>query len=203
MCPAKPLPLPAHDGTSIGIGKWLRQTLPPPVTQDAPAHRRAAVLILLFDRDGHAHTLLTRRTDTLTHHPGQISLPGGRHDADDADLTETALREAFEELGIDPSTVEVVGRLDDVHTMASDFVVAPIIGVTDGPIDPLPNPDEIARVFEVPLVELISADRALGPTATGRALRYALSGEDVWGATARILRALVAATEPAAGSSAA
>ncbi len=203
MCPAEPLPLPAHDGTSVGVGEWLRQTLPPPVTRHAPAHKRAAVLILLFDRDGHAHTLLTKRTDTLTHHPGQISLPGGRHDADDVDLTATALREAFEEIGVEPSTVEVVGRLDDVHTMASDFVVAPIIGVTGAQIDPLPNPDEIARVFEVSLVELMSADRALGPTATGMSLRYALSGEDVWGATARILRALVAATEPATGSSAA
>jgi 8-oxo-dGTP pyrophosphatase MutT (NUDIX family) len=152
--------------------------------------RRAGVLIALYDRDRQPHLVLTRRADGLPHHPGQVSLPGGRWDADDAGLRSTALREAHEELGIPPSRVRVVGRLDDVHARGSDHIIAPYVGVLDGPLVAVPNDGEIARVIEVPLAGLLAADEMLpiGADDDVLMLRYPLLGEDVWGATARILR---------------
>jgi 8-oxo-dGTP pyrophosphatase MutT (NUDIX family) len=181
-----------HDASSP-IAERLRRGLPSPRTIDAHDTARAAVILVLFDRDGHAHTLLTRRADTLTHHPGQISLPGGRRDPEDADLAATARRELTEELAIPPDAIDIVGRLDDVETLASGFVVAPFIALATEPIIPEPNPIEIARVMEVSVRDILAADAALAPGVDGLALRYPLDGEDVWGATARILRAFAAA----------
>jgi 8-oxo-dGTP pyrophosphatase MutT (NUDIX family) len=152
--------------------------------------RRAGVLIALYDRDEMPCIVLTRRTATLPHHPDQVSLPGGRWDAGDMGLRFTALREAHEELGITPEAVTIVGRLDDVHARGSDHIIAPYVGVLSGPFVPQPNASEIARVIEVRLDDLLDADARLPPQADDdvMALRYPLLGEDVWGATARILR---------------
>lgn len=152
--------------------------------------RQAAVLIALYDRCGAPHLVLTRRSTDLPHHPGQVSLPGGRYEVNDDDLENTALRETHEELGIDPTRVVVVGRLDDVHARGSDHIIAPYVGVLDGPLMAVPSESEIARVIEVPLADLLAADATLPPSADDdvTALRYPLLGEDVWGATARILR---------------
>jgi 8-oxo-dGTP pyrophosphatase MutT (NUDIX family) len=148
------------------------------------------VLIALYDRDGAPHLVLTRRSPDLPHHPGQVSLPGGRFETDDGDLETTALRETHEELGIAPSRVRVLGRLDDVHARGSDHIIAPYVGVLDGALGAVPNGGEIARVIEVPLADLLAADALLPPDADDdvEVLRYPLLDEDVWGATARILR---------------
>lgn len=152
--------------------------------------RQAAVLIALYDRDGAPHLVLTRRSAGLPHHPGQVSLPGGRYEVADDDLEATALRETHEELGIDPARVSVVGRLDDVHARGSDHIIAPYVGVLDGALRAVPSAEEIARVIEVPLADLLATDATLPTSADDdvMALRYPLLGEDVWGATARILR---------------
>ena len=155
-----------------------------PPTGDEP---RAAVLILLYDRDGVPHLVLTKRTDTLVHHPGQISLPGGRWETEDGDLGTTALRETHEELGVSPDAVRLVGRLADERTMVSGFVVAPYVGVSVEALHPVPCEREIARVLEVPLDALLAADAALPEALDVVTLRYPLQDEDVWGATARIL----------------
>src|SRR5438477_3032478 len=91
------------------------RTPPPP---DTP-HRRAAVLLLLYPRSGEDYIIFTRRTDTVEHHKGQISLPGGSQDPTDPDAIYTALREAQEEIGLDPSMVEVVGTLHDMFVRVS------------------------------------------------------------------------------------
>jgi 8-oxo-dGTP pyrophosphatase MutT (NUDIX family) len=150
--------------------------------------RPAAVLVPLFDRAGAPHLILTKRTTTLPAHPGQISLPGGGRDPGDADLRMTALRETHEELGIDPGLIEVVGELDDVATFQSQFIVTPVIGVLRQAPVTRPNPGEIDRVMEVAVADLLDIDARLPETPTLRELRYPLDGEDVWGATARILR---------------
>jgi 8-oxo-dGTP pyrophosphatase MutT (NUDIX family) len=152
--------------------------------------RQAAVLIALYDHDGAPHLVLTRRSAKLPHHPGQVSLPGGRYEITDGDLKATALRETHEELGIDPERVHVLGRLDDVHARGSDHMIAPYVGVLDGALLAVPSESEIARVIEVPLADLLAADATLPPSADDvvAELRYPLLGEDVWGATARILR---------------
>jgi 8-oxo-dGTP pyrophosphatase MutT (NUDIX family) len=100
----------------------------------------------------------------------------------------TALREAHEELGIAPEVVEVVGVLDDVATYQSAYIVTPVVGLMRGAPETRPNPDEIARVMEVSIAEILAFDAALPARPNWRELRYPLDGEDVWGATARILR---------------
>jgi 8-oxo-dGTP pyrophosphatase MutT (NUDIX family) len=96
--------------------------LRPPVDEEIE-WRRAAVLLLLYPRGDEVYMVFTRRTDTVEHHKGQISLPGGAQDPTDPDPTSTALREAHEELGIDPSQVEVLGTLRDVYARVSSFVI--------------------------------------------------------------------------------
>lgn len=152
--------------------------------------RRAAVLIMLFDQDDEARFVLTRRTDSLSHHPGQISLPGGALEPQDASLAITALRETHEEVGIAPERVRLIGRLPNVHTAVSRFLVAPFIGVHDGVPEMNAQPEEIARIFTPTVRSLVDADRRLPAEPTISTLRYPLCGEDVWGATARILRAV-------------
>lgn len=157
------------------------------VVLDVPG-RPAAVLVPMFDRDERPHIILTKRTHTLLEHPGQVSLPGGRRDPADTDLRMTALREAHEELGIAPEVVEVVGVLDDVATYQSAYIVTPVVGLMRSAPETRPNPDEIARVMEVSIAEILAFDAALPARPNWRELRYPLDGEDVWGATARILR---------------
>jgi 8-oxo-dGTP pyrophosphatase MutT (NUDIX family) len=179
------LTLPNATRLAAGVGAVLEGM--PHGAAPAPG-RESAVLILLYDRDDAPHLVLTKRTDTLEHHPGQVSLPGGRPDPADDDLAMTALREMHEELGVAPESVRVVGRLPDVPTMASGFVISPFVGVSDAPLRPVPSEREIARVLEVPVVALLAADALLPATPDILSLRYPLDGEDVWGATARILR---------------
>lgn len=159
---------------------------------DRPAPTRdgrpAAVLIALFDHDGEAHLLLTKRAAHLSAHPGQISLPGGSCEPADADPTATALRETHEELGLPPERFTVVGRLEPVHTQVSGFLVHPVVAIADGPLEAVPADGEVAQVLVVPVAHVVAVDRTLPPDAGVASLRYPLGGEDVWGATARILR---------------
>ncbi|MDH3227308.1 MAG: CoA pyrophosphatase [Thermoleophilia bacterium] len=150
--------------------------------------RAAAVLLPLFERDAVTRMLLTKRSTDLVHHPGQVSLPGGRPEPGDPDLATTALRETKEEVAITPAQVRLIGRLDEMHTIASDFVITPYVGLVTGVVAPVPNDGEISRVLEVALADLLLADTRL-PDNPGRLeVRYPLAGEDVWGATAHILR---------------
>jgi 8-oxo-dGTP pyrophosphatase MutT (NUDIX family) len=161
--------------------------------------RRAGVLIMLYDRAGAPHTVLTKRTDTLLHHAGQVSLPGGGWEPADLGMRATALRETEEELGVPPSALTVVGRLDDVPTMVSGFIVTPFVAVLEGSLRPRPCDAEIARVLEVALADLLDADARLPDRPDRLTLRYPLLDEDVWGATARILHAFCAVVRSALG----
>jgi 8-oxo-dGTP pyrophosphatase MutT (NUDIX family) len=184
-CPPAPAALPPLDRLSGLLARLLaartRRRLEVP-------GRRAAVLIVLYEREGDVRLMLTKRTDTLAHHKGQVSLPGGRYDPEDVDLVTTALREAEEEVGIPRGDVRVLGETDDVATIATDFLVTPVVGALSRPPRPVPNPHEIARVMEVSLAEVLALDAALPAGLGPLELRYPLDGEDVWGATARILR---------------
>lgn len=178
------LPPAAELGAALA-GVLARRTHRP---LEGPAHR-AAVLLVLYDLDRAPHLLLTKRTSTLAHHPGQVSLPGGRVEPGDADLAATAVRETHEEVGIPPDALRLLGRLDDVHTVATEFIVSPFVAALTTRLRAVPNDEEIARVLEVPLADLMSADARLPAEPDLISLRYPLLGEDVWGATARILRA--------------
>ena len=182
---ASPTPLPRAVDLAPMIASVLASR--ERIVLDRPG-RPAAVLLPLYDRGDRPHIILTKRTTTLPAHPGQVSLPGGQRDPEDRDLRMTALRETHEELGIDPDAIEILGELDDVATFQSQFIVTPVLGVLHAAPATRPNPAEIARVMEVSVADLLALDAALPAEPTLRDLRYALDGEDVWGATARILR---------------
>jgi 8-oxo-dGTP pyrophosphatase MutT (NUDIX family) len=151
----------------------------------------AAVLVLIYPKDGKEHLLLTVRSETVEHHKGQISLPGGSVHGDE-DLETTALRETFEEVGILPEDVEILGRLDDLVTN-SRFRVTPIVGIMhEAPRGFTPSPFEVAEVIEVPLRYLLDPENLIeehrerdGQVTVNPA--YEFEGYRVWGATARML----------------
>lgn len=118
-----------------------------------PTH--ASVLVPLVERPGGLHVLLTQRTDHLRDHAGQISFPGGRAEPDDADPVITALREAEEEVGLDPAQVQVLGRLPTYLTVTS-YIVTPVVALLQPPLALRPDPFEVAEVFEVPLAFLMN-----------------------------------------------
>ena len=154
---------------------------------------RAGVLIPVFLTGDAAEILFTRRTDTVLTHKGQISFPGGQREPTDASMVETALRESYEEIGLEPSRVSVLGELDDVFTAVSGFVVTPVIGVVRGGLrDLVPAPAEVRSVFTVSIDEL--RDERVHTTQTrevdGQSYRihYYTVGDDViWGATGYIV----------------
>ncbi|RMG37722.1 MAG: CoA pyrophosphatase [Methanobacteriota archaeon] len=116
----------------------------------------AAVIIPFFSKNNEAHILFTLRTDTVEHHKGQVSFPGGAMEEQDDTLEETALRETFEEVGIPPEHIRIIGQLDDFPTI-SDFLVTPFVATIPYPYPFRPNHHEVAEVLEVPL-ELFLTD---------------------------------------------
>lgn len=172
----------------------LAHTLPPVLAARhridlSGTGRAAGVMLILFDHDGVGHMVLTKRSDTVAHHRGEVSFPGGRHEDADADLLVTALRETEEEIAVRRDDIQVLGPLDDVRTVASGFIVSPWVGYHPAGRPVMePQHSEIARIMEVPLSALFLADRHIPPLPDRHMLRYLLMGEDVWGLTARILR---------------
>lgn len=196
--PATPV-VPRLAELSFALEAALRDRRPTP--QPGPG-RRAAVLVLLYERHDEPHLLLTKRSDELPSHPGQISLPGGVVEAHDASERDAALRETEEEVGIGRDGLRVIGELDDVHTMVSGFIIHPFVGVLDRPMVAVPSDAEVARIIHGRVADLLAADALLPPSPSVRELRYPLAGEDVWGATARVLRTLCGVTRAALGTAA-
>ena len=175
----------------------------PRVAFDVPGHRRAAVLVPIFERDGEILTVLTLRSAALRNHSGQWSFPGGSSDDSDAHAMATAVREAHEEIGIDPATVEVLGLLGDVPT-PSGYTITPVVGRCDpAPHRYLPNAAEVAEVLEVRLAGIGPASERGHIERWGhrfRILAFDIEGRNVWGATARILEELLAVVAGRAAS---
>jgi 8-oxo-dGTP pyrophosphatase MutT (NUDIX family) len=163
----------------------------------------AAVLLLIYEVHSEPHILFTLRTHLVETHKGQISFPGGAADPEDDDLRLTALRETYEELGVRPEDVEIVGELDDSPSI-SGFMVTPYVGFIRGPVPyPFrPNRHEVAELIEVPLSHLM--DRANVTEEVrhidGRDLvmySYLFRGHVIWGLTARILKQFLDLLAPA------
>lgn len=154
--------------------------------------RPAAVLVPVLEREGRLHLLLTKRTDALSIHAGQVSFPGGKTDPDDASAAATALREAQEEVGLDPRLVELVGELDDCPTFVSNYVITPVVGVIPDGYPYVPSADEIAVLLE-PAVDdflrpgALRIERFERDGLTYDLHHYDVAGHTVWGATGRIL----------------
>ena len=203
--------LPAVHPTKLLAASLRQRFLVPPVwtpeiksehrmTERDPAH--ASVLVALVARD-ELTVLLTQRSAHLTDHPGQISFPGGRVEPTDADAAATALREAHEEIGLEPQFVDVLGAMP-TYTTGTGFIVTPIVGFVRPGFAVKADPFEVAEVFEVPLsflmnpanhqrhsIELAGAPREFlsmpwdGLDERGQPRRYF-----IWGATAAMLRNL-------------
>ena len=159
----------------------------------------AAVLLLLYPKDGEYCILLNKRSEEVEYHKGEISFPGGAKDPEDRDFLDTALRETHEEMGIKPSDIAVLGRLDDVTTR-SGFKVLVYVGTIDYPYDFKPSDVEIAEVLEVPLSVLRNPASLRVETRweEGREVNgysYAYNGHLIFGATARILRQFLGVLE--------
>ncbi|MCK6442669.1 CoA pyrophosphatase [Elstera cyanobacteriorum] len=153
--------------------------------------RPAAVLVPVLPRPSGPTVLLTRRTDHLHDHAGQISFPGGRIDPDDASPEAAALREAREEVGLDPTAVDLLGRLDQYRTITG-YSVTPIVGLVAPDAHFTPDPFEVADIFEVPLDFILDRrnhQRHFRETPIGRRYFYVLPYQDryIWGATAGML----------------
>ncbi len=152
----------------------------------------AGVLIPLFARGGKVNVLLTLRTNTVASHKGQISFPGGGFEDGDIDIRRTALRETFEEVGIEPSSVEVLGELDDVLAV-SNHVVTPVVGVIPFPYRYKISTEEIEEVIEAPLEFFMDTRNCRIEQRPYRGKEvpvyfYQYGKHNVWGLTAYILR---------------
>jgi len=180
-----------HPPTGPG---WNRHELAGLVAPGSRA-REAAVLVGLTPHPGGLHVLLTRRTEGLRQHAGQVSFPGGAVDAGDADALSAALREAHEEIGLLPALARPLGYLDPLATITG-YRVLPLVAQLDPGFIPVPHPAEVAEVFEVKLAFLMTPSH-LHSTAwkvAGR-VRHVLEftpspdapGQRIWGATASIL----------------
>jgi 8-oxo-dGTP pyrophosphatase MutT (NUDIX family) len=143
------------------------------------------------------HLVLTRRTDLVRHHKGEISFPGGVRHPEDPDLLTTSLRETEEELGIPPDAFDVLGQLPPVHTIVSGYVIVPFVGLLAGPRPMTPSPIEIDEVIEVPVARLAGAEQEVlatdGDGATRGWFAYDIDGQVIWGATGRIVHAFLEA----------
>ncbi|MBN1448329.1 MAG: CoA pyrophosphatase [Bacteroidetes bacterium] len=160
-------------------------------TQQRDGFRRAAVLLPLYAREGEWQLLLTRRTAHLPHHQGQIAFPGGSVDTGE-DCISAALREAQEEIALDPLQVDILGCHDDIWT-PTGFIMSPVVGVLASLNGLHPNPVEVSRIFTVPLLFFAQEGNAESQTLVHDGVRrtvhfYRYAGETIWGATALIIR---------------
>ena len=162
----------------------LRRYTPEAVTR---ARREAAVLAPVIERGGEAHLLFTKRASHLGRHPGQMSFPGGGREPEDRTLTDTALREAREEVGMRAEEVDVVGRLDDTRT-SSQYRIRPFVGVAPDR-EYVPDESEVAEVAVLPVSGLTDpanyeSERRDHPTyGLHRIHFFHVDGYTVWGAT--------------------
>ncbi len=173
---------------------WNASEFPELWGDDVPL-RRAAVLVPIVERVDGFGMLFTRRNERMRHHAGQVSFPGGAIEAGDVDAVAAALRETHEETGIAGGFVQPLGYLDCFDTI-SGFSVSPVIGIVRAGYTLVPNPDEVAEVFEVPLDYILAPQRlqrqeVLWHGRPREIFEFDYDGRRIWGATAGILKNLL------------
>lgn len=192
--------LPPADRCGLDLGqvrRAMRTVGPSEPTEQLPyAAPPAAVLVPLFEEDGETRVILTRRSPALRSHTHQVSFPGGRLDEDEGPLA-AALREASEEIGLDPADVEILGQLSPLATLSKNSHITPFVGSMARRPVLHPNPDEVEHAFDIALVELLDEavyreERWDLLTGADRPMHFFHLPDDiVWGATARILYELL------------
>lgn len=186
-------PLPGSRAQNLMAPRPRKGWQPDRVPADC---RHGAGLVLLYRGAGDlAHLILTVRDRGLPHHAGQVSLPGGAVEEGES-VVDAALREAHEEVGVDPRVVRVLGKLTELHIPASRFVLHPVVAVARERPELRPEPGEVARILEVPLDGLQDPDRLGVESRSSDGCSYEVpyidvEGEKVWGATAMVLAELL------------
>jgi 8-oxo-dGTP pyrophosphatase MutT (NUDIX family) len=178
------------------VAELRRVLLDPAEAAAMEAHggTEAAVLVAMYGPQERPGLVFTERRADLRRHAGEISFPGGRRDDESEDLVATALREAEEEIGLDPADVEVVGALPPVGTFVTGFKVHPVVGLIPHDLRFRPNPEEVAAVLLFGLDELRSGFAMRRLVRRGVPIRtptYEVGEHLIWGATARILGELL------------
>ena len=171
------------------IRHWLSDLELRPLTSEYK--REAAVLMPIFERDGEPYFLLTRRSEELRIHKGQISFPGGSRDNEE-NLQDTALRETFEELGLSPSKIEILGQFHE-YMSSTEYRVVPYAGYLEEPFITTPEPCEVAEVLQVPFSVFLEPKnfRVEQVVRLGRSMDvyfYSYGNCTIWGLTARIIK---------------
>jgi 8-oxo-dGTP pyrophosphatase MutT (NUDIX family) len=157
---------------------------------DVRGRTDAGVLVAVYADGGRLHAVFTKRREDLRRHPGEISFPGGRYEDTDADLLETALREAEEEIGLPAADVQVLGALQPTPTIATGYAVYPFVGVIEPGLAWTLSPREVAAVLELSLEDLRAGYARRRLLRRGLPIRtdtYVVGDDLIWGATARIL----------------
>ena len=162
--------------------------------------REAGVLVAFVPGADGLDLVLTKRSSRLKHHPGQIAFPGGKVDPVDDGPVAAALREAHEEVGLPPASVEILGTMP-AHETVTGFLVTPVLGLVRGGFDQRPEPGEVAEIFRVPFDHVTDPAnfRIEGRRWRGQRRLYYVAPFGpyyIWGATARMLRALAARMHP-------
>jgi 8-oxo-dGTP pyrophosphatase MutT (NUDIX family) len=170
------------------------------LAMDVHGHMQSAVLVPLYDvPDGGVHAVFTRRRHDLRRHAGEISFPGGRRDRGE-ELVHTALREAHEEIGLDPEVVDVVGALAPVGTFVTGYAIYPFVGVLEAPPEWVVADTEVAEVLDLPLEAVRAGHDIRRLVRRGIPFRtdtYEVGEHMIWGATARIVADLLGRLSPA------
>jgi 8-oxo-dGTP pyrophosphatase MutT (NUDIX family) len=190
------------DHRNVATPEQLREVLLSPeeaAELDAPGRVDAAVLVPLYLDSGDLHAVFTKRRDDLSRHAGEISFPGGRQDFPDEDLRTTALREAFEEIGLPPDEVEMVGALPPTGTFVTDYKIHPFVGVIKPGHDWTPQPTEVETVLELSLADLVAGHEMKRLVRKGvpfKTATYTVGDNLIWGATGRIVQHLLERLQP-------
>jgi 8-oxo-dGTP pyrophosphatase MutT (NUDIX family) len=169
---------------------------PRPADTEHEGVRASAVLAPLYEADGEAHVVLTRRAQHLRSHRGEVSFPGGGQEPGE-DLWQTALREAHEEVALDPASVVRIGEIDHLRTVMSNSFIVPYVGELPGRPDLVASPREVELVLHVPLSELLAdgvfREERWGIPPQDRPIYFfEVVGDTIWGATGAMLRTLLA-----------
>jgi len=172
------------------IGEILSQRQRQVITREGL--KPSAVLVLIYEKMGEFYIVLTKRTHDVEHHKGQMSFPGGAYDKGDGDLKATALREAFEEIGVRAEDVEILGNLDDQATLTSNFAITPFVGAIPYPYGFRVNRKEVEELIEAPVAVLLNPDCFRPQGSKGRphpqGYYYHCRDYNITGITAMILR---------------
>jgi 8-oxo-dGTP pyrophosphatase MutT (NUDIX family) len=173
----------------------------PKKTVTDPSFTPAGVTLLLYSKGENYCILLQKRTDRVDYHKGEVCFPGGRKDEEDATLLDTALRETYEEMGILPADIEVLGQMDDMPTN-THYLIHTYVGTIPYPYEFLPSEAEVAQVLEVPVSALMDAQNVRDEIRIidGKLINaptFAYSGHVIFGATARVLKRFLELLETA------